>query len=157
MSELKKVSERQLKKYDQVIHVEVPVQAIANKLHDSFAEDFPHKAIVTEAIIGSGLSNKGISHVYNALNGYPNELDFKVGQKINCTDTFYKGGENHTIGDAVIKEIDPYTSGNKIFVEHSHGKDLTLNTWVNHNKCVLQSEMNACTPASNGTQAVAMP
>lgn len=142
-----------MKKFNQVITVEVSVDSIAQQLLSTMKEDFKHSELLTEAIIASSLDKGNISYVYNSLNGFTNEIDFKIGDEIRVKDeeyTYYteKGeivdssvrGGGFVVG--VVKDINIYKS-DKLFVEMylvdrngSRNYNIRIKTdWVNHGNC----------------------
>ena len=74
----------ELPKFDQVITIEVSVASIYDKLVSTFPEDYKHKEALAHAIIGTTKDNGSIAHIYNALNGYTNAIDFQIGDEIDC-------------------------------------------------------------------------
>ena len=72
--------------FNQVIKIEVEVQSIYEKLLSTFPEDYKHKEMLAHAIIGSSEHNGGLNYVYNALNGFTNDVNFKVGDFVDCTE-----------------------------------------------------------------------
>ena len=73
-------------KFNQTINIEISVDTIHDKLLSEFPEDYKHKGILSHAIIGNALRNGGISYIYNALNGYNNEIDFQIGDLVMCSE-----------------------------------------------------------------------
>lgn len=69
--------------FEEVIKIEVPVQSIYEKLMEQFPNDYKHREILAHAIIG-GTPN--LSYLYNAMNGYTNDIDFEVGDIVMCTE-----------------------------------------------------------------------
>lgn len=139
-----------MKRFNEVIKVEVSIDAIADKLLNEFAEDYKHKEIVTEAIIGNMMRNTNqISQLFNALNGYTNDVDFEVGDEIICEDNYWgyvieEGSDEPVqrhipVGECFVKEIDLYRGNDKILVEFTaldrEGVTKTRKEWVNHMKC----------------------
>lgn len=124
-----------MKKFDRKITITVAVDDIANKLKASFDKAFPHADLVTEATISSLIdSNQGLTNLYNSLNGFTGDIDFKVGQLVHSKSMFYNGSERVEIGPCIIEEIDPWAS-NKVKV--AYYKDSTgklVNEWVDHGK-----------------------
>ena len=79
-----------MKKFNKTITVEVEVDAIAEMLLKSMAPDYKHGEMLTEAIIGTSLEKKTIGLIYNSLNGYTNDINFKVGDVVSSDeDTHY--------------------------------------------------------------------
>jgi hypothetical protein len=138
-----------MKKFNQTIKVEVEVDMIAEKLLSEFKEDFKHREILTESIIGTALDKGTISYIYNSLNGFSGEINFKVGDVVICSETYHKAydmvnGEIVEVRKWVpinickVVEINLYSS-EKLCVEFefltSEGKMLTTKKWVDHRKC----------------------
>lgn len=136
-----------MKKFNQVITVEVSVDSIANLLLQSMAPDFKHAVIVTEAVIATAMEKDTLGYIYNALNGYPPAIDFAVNDQIVCNAYKYSYGLNESnqreqkrvkIGNARVLEINGY-SNTKVKVEYEvttqDGKGKTETAWVNHKEC----------------------
>jgi hypothetical protein len=99
-----------MKQFNQTITVEVSVDSIALDLLSTMSPDAKHREIITEAVIATALEKNTLSYIYNALNGHLPHLNFNVGDEIECTASFYVGGERNTIGQATVLEINPYSS-----------------------------------------------
>jgi hypothetical protein len=117
----------------------------------TFPEDYQHREILAHAIIGTNKSN--LSYIYNALNGYTNDVDFSIGDEVMCTseDRYERVEEavvaqdakpkykEVAIGKCKVVAIDMY-SDRKLQVEfmswdrYNH-KQETKKVWVNHKKC----------------------
>ena len=140
-----------MKKFNQVITVEVSVDNIAQQLLKTINPEFQHAEMLAETIIGTSLDKGTIGFLYNSLNGYTNDIDFKVGDVITCTEQTYgyvpdTDAENNTtysekrmsIGDCTVVEINVYKS-DKLLVEfsklNSKGEFITKQNWVNHKNC----------------------
>lgn len=63
-----------MKKFNQVIKIEVQVDAIANQLLNMFKEDVTYRESVVENIIGVHINENRVAHLYNAINGVLPEL-----------------------------------------------------------------------------------
>lgn len=109
-----------------------------------FKDDEKHSDMVTETIIECMMNSDKITYLYNSLNGFSNEVNFKVGELINSKDTtrFRKEGqesaEYQEIGDCEIIEIDQYRREKlsvKFDTYDSDGKLSSRTTWVDHIKC----------------------
>jgi len=74
-----------MKKFNQVISIEVPVDSIANLLLNNLHPDFQHKEIVAESIVGRMMNDNSLGYLYNSLNGFPTTIDFEIGDKIATT------------------------------------------------------------------------
>lgn len=113
-----------MKKFNQVISVEVSVDSIAEQLLSQMNPEFKHKELVVESIIGPLLYKDNLSYLYNALNGYTNDIDFKVGEEVMCQDKIYtftrdaatgelsEQSKYITMGIAKIVSIEPYRRKN---------------------------------------------
>ena len=78
-----------MKKFNKQIEISIEVDSIATKLLESFAADFKHREMVTEAIIGNCVHAGGLAYIYNSLNGYDNDINFKVGDVLFTTSRTY--------------------------------------------------------------------
>lgn len=137
-----------MKKFNQTISVEVSVDSIAEKLWSTFDPNFAHAELLTESIIGSNLESGKLGYVYNALNGFNNDIDFQVGQTVDCKESIYSWvldqstgsykREYMSLGKATIVEINLYKS-DKLLVEYntlnSKGDHITETKWVDHRAC----------------------
>lgn len=143
-----------MRKFNQVITIEVSVDAIAEQLLSAMKDDYKHKELVTESIIGSSFSAGKLGFVYNALNGYTNEIDFKVGDVIYCKDDYYTyneivngvperlgGGKRIDIGIAEVIDVNEYADKKLqiryIVLTHNRtGFSYEYNiVWVKHTEC----------------------
>jgi len=153
---------RKMKTFTEVIKVEVPVNALAQKLLATM-QDFEHGTTVVESIISCMLKGNNLLYLYNSLHGFTNEINFSVGQEITCSDTSYQYEEilpltlevisnvvepvlkpsksirsYKPIGNCVIVKIDLYIP-NKIQVKFDtfdiDGQPTTDTEWVNHLHC----------------------
>lgn len=146
-----------MKKFNETITVEVEVDNIADQLLNTFKEDNPHREMITETIIGLAIKDKNIGFLYNSLMGYTNEIDFKVGQNVVSTNSYWGyrqtpiiGQEsevkyeraNLPIGDCVIVNIDNLKKEDKVkvsfFTIDSTGKSIEKLEWVNHRNLTNQ-------------------
>jgi len=82
-----------MKKFNEIITVEVEVDTIATMLLDSMSSESKHKELIVEAIIGRYISEdkSGLGHVYSALHGVKYELNFKVGETIQTPNCYAYG------------------------------------------------------------------
>jgi hypothetical protein len=147
-----------MKKFNKVITIEVSVDSIADKLLSTFDANFAHRDMLTETLIATAMDKNTIGYLYNSLNGYTNDVDFEVGQTVECTENVYQYKEVEQpistdpnvvvpieykedllpLGTCVITEINPYTKDKlkvKAMVRNSKGELVEKNTWVNHLKC----------------------
>jgi len=141
--------------FNQTISIEVSLDDIYRKLMGTFPEDYKHKEILSHAIVGSAMEYGGIGFIYNALNGYTNDVDFKVGDIVVCTSQDRKVYTSVTeegkrpdwnwraIGDCQVIEINMYKRS-KLRVEfqqiNSEGKSEVTSAWVDHKKCTKQAQ-----------------
>jgi hypothetical protein len=143
--------ENHLPKFDEVIKIEVPVNQIYEKLKAVFPEDYKHKEVLAHAIVGSTVSHGGVEFVYNALCGFTNDIDFKVGDKVICTEKERKENlyaaqgksltdqEDVEIGECEIVQINLYAK-DKIrvaFKERGWKSEeyIDAKEWVNQKSC----------------------
>ena len=133
-----------MKKFNKTISIEVSVDSIADNFLSQLNPDFKHKELLAEAVIGSALEKGNLGFIYNALNGYNNEINFQIGDKIICTSNAYiwnqekQKSEYTKIGECVVREVNVYSSS-KLKVEYSYinkeGELITDIDWVNHTNC----------------------
>ena len=136
-----------MKKFNQVISIEVPVQSIADLLLNNLHPDFQHKEIVAEAIVGRMMSDNSLGYLYNSLNGYPCNIDFQVGDEVSSEMGLRIYGywtpesieKNDTVYGNVVNarviEIDPYRDSKlkiEFYVPNKKGEYDTRKEWVNH-------------------------
>ena len=137
--------------------MEVEVDSIAQKMLDLFAgSTYQHSEILVEAVIGTAVEKGTMSYIYNALNGFNNEIDFKVGDIVTCTATHWGYTREQApdplpedyktkwirkdlkIGECKVVEINIYRQ-DKLKVEYTTcnnvGGDEVETAWVNHKKC----------------------
>ena len=120
-----------MKQFNKVISVEVSVDSIAKRLLDTLPEDYKHRELVAEAIIGPMVSNDlggSLGALYNSLNGFVNEINFAKDDVVDVTDGYYQSypivdgkilttGKNIKTGLARIIEVDVYRFRDQIQVE----------------------------------------
>jgi len=140
-----------MKQFNQDITVKVSVDSIAQQLLEQMNPEFKHSALVVETLIGRMLTQdtSGLSMLYNSLNGYNQDINFEIGEKIALSDfsVYSYWGKNDKeeyirsskdVQWATIKNIDTYAD-NKIEIEYtvydSLGNALTDTKWINHSKC----------------------
>ena len=138
-----------MKQFNRIITVEVSVDAIAQNLLDTIAPDFKHREMLVESIIGSNIDTGKLGYIYNALNGFTNEINFAKGDKIYCSNKTYMfktpssiekdNSEYAEMGDAVVIDTDVYAE-KKVLIEYDHygrkGEVTRKQAWVNHTDCV---------------------
>lgn len=113
-----------MKKFNEVISIEVAVDTIAASLLSSMKDDFKHRELVTESIVGRMLveDKSALSRLYNSLNGHITEIDFKVGDNVHPEHITAYGywGEpkedgtrersSRTINDAIVSAVNPFAN-----------------------------------------------
>ncbi len=144
-----------MKKFNELISIEVQVDSIAHNLLSNMKEDFKHKELVTEHLIGRMLAQdkNGLSHLFNSLNGFTGEINFKIGDKIipeelSCyaywDDDKTKASTKY-IKSATIIEIDKYADMT-LKVEYEKpmqdGTNRLETSWVHHSKCKDWASVN---------------
>lgn len=134
-----------MKQFNQVITVEVPVNAIANQLLESMYPDFKHKELVTEAIIGRMMNDGSLSYLYNSLNGYPCNIDFQVGDEVSSREGF------RTYGYWTPESIE---QNNSCYGSVKSGTIVEINEYSDKKLCILYSVPNKDGSFSTNTQWV---
>lgn len=109
-----------MKKFNQVISVQVSVDAIAQQLLASFDPQFPHREMLTETIVGMSLNQNTLGLIYNNIAGYSNDPDFTVGQLVWTPETQHHGDKREIIGNCKIVAIDGTKVNSKIEVEYDY-------------------------------------
>lgn len=161
-----------MKKFNQVIKVEVSVDEIAKKLLDTFQGEYAHRELLAETIIGTALHNGTLGYVYNSLNGFSADIDFKVGQIVDCKETVWqyrvKPGtvdadtpeydrRAYPIGESKIIDIDVYRD-KKLKIEYQvmsgKGEWSTDTGWVNHTECDGLYTDDTCTVSLTANPAM---
>ncbi len=137
----------QIKKYNKVISVSVEVDSIAEKLLSTMNPEFKHTTELVDTIMGVMLERGKISYLYNSLNGFNNEINFKVGDTVksniyNVITTYVQKegsdawvSENAAITKGKVVEIDLYRDNKiKVEFESTNYKGFTTTTfdWFNH-------------------------
>lgn len=133
-----------MKKFNESIKIEVSVDMIAQQLLSTIKDDEKHRELITEAIISSALNKNNLSYIYNALNGFTDEINFKLGDIVEYSYNF-KASENedssyHKVHAKVI-DIDVYREAkvkikfNYNSYEYCSQQERTFEDWVYHTKC----------------------
>lgn len=155
-----------MKKYDQIITVEVAIASIAKKLLSVIDLTFPHRELLTETIIDSSLERGTISHIYNSINGFGIDLDITVGNVYHAPGSelsVYRldkdrldtnnDGTSKTDFDVLVLEINPYRADNRFihvryeFPRIGEEKLIEADGWVNHKqlKAIPGKQVDAVT------------
>lgn len=139
-------NQKQLKKFNQSIQIEIEIDVIAEKLLSTFDSEFPHKELMTETLISIALEDGRVSDLFNTLNGFEKKLDFYVGEELYCNTEQYmytiegdKWIKKYVpIGKCLVIEINPFGKGGQILIEYTYVKDLgeteKRKNWVNKNE-----------------------
>jgi len=138
-----------LKHFNKTITVEVSVDSIAQRLLETIKEDEKHKVNIVESIISPLLHSGKLTYIYNALNGYTNEINFVVGEFVKVDSKFYTYVDEHnkelvdqayrqfTHGLEIV-DIDIYQT-NKVEIKYPYRiKDNVIEyktNFINHNNC----------------------
>lgn len=140
-----------MKKFNKTISVQVSVDSIANQLLGNINPAFAHADLLAETIIGTSLNKGTLNLLYNSLNGYTNEIDFHIGQVVDCDQMVWNcspveeaSGETswkhvrQPMGTCTVVEIDLYAD-KKLRVEYPEINEkgvMRMETeWVNHQDC----------------------
>lgn len=77
-----------MRNFNREINVTIQVDSIAYQLLENMDKDFKHKELVVETLIGRLIEKdeSGLSRLYNALNGFENKINFKIGEKVKLKD-----------------------------------------------------------------------
>ena len=141
-----------MKNFNKEIKITITANEIATKLLGEMNPEFKHREMVVEAIIGSA-NERILSNIYNTLNGFTLDINFKVGDKLvqnekgSLTARMYKKDETGAIvlinpekeyikiTNAEVIEIDEYAD-KKINIRFSYmlsnGNETVKEEWVNH-------------------------
>lgn len=126
-----------MKQFNKTISIEIEVDTIAQLLSDNMNQEFKHKDIVVESIIGNLVSNnqmRMVGDIYNALNGHTKTINFEIGDTIDCIHEVYYNGETQPIGNCTIIEIDVYKD-DQLHVQWMQSNSKPTSRWVNKSKC----------------------
>jgi hypothetical protein len=140
---------RKLKKFNKEIQIIIEVDQIAEMLLAKMDSNATHKELIVETIISSMMhSPKNLTPLYNSLNGWENELEWKVKDEVmvKFEDLHVSWGHKNYAGkfDMLIKcqivSIDIYKS-QEIEVQFTYlnreGDDLVGREWIS--KRAIQS------------------
>jgi hypothetical protein len=98
--------------FNRIIQVEVDIDTVNRRLFELFPVDYKHREVLSHAIIGSAVEAGNISYIYNALNGYTNDIDFKEGDKVICESEgryeWYNANKEGEDGTPVLGWIAPH-------------------------------------------------
>lgn len=128
-----------MKNFNKTISIEIEVDMIAQLLLDNMKEDFKHKEIVVESIIGGAVSQQKLNilgDIYNALNGHTKTINFAVNDYVMCSYETYYDNKSQPIGNAVVIDIDVYKT-DQLHVQWIKEDGTTTQRWVNKSTCTL--------------------
>ena len=141
-----------MKTFNESIQIEVSIDSIAKDLLKAMNPEFKHAEMVVENIIGRMLCQDklGLSLIYNSLNGYTNDINFKVGDFVKpeklCVYAYWtpESIENNNtcygnILSAKVVEIKEYANEDLLIEYTKPGKKgpEICRDWVNHKYCSL--------------------
>lgn len=126
-----------MKQFNREIQVTVSVDAVAQRMLAIIPETVIGREQIVEAAIGVALhSEVGIAPIYNALCGFNNQLNVKIGDKVLLKEqhTVWVKGEYRPITSGTIVEIDEYRRtqvriSTIIYVDDNPEKEVT--EWTN--------------------------
>jgi hypothetical protein len=141
-----------MKKFNESIQIEVSVDTIANMLLNSMKDDFKHRELVAESIVGRMLAEdkSALSKLYNSLNGYLDEINFSVGDVVvpssltaygywePADENGVKTSSRKSVPSAVVKEINTYARSAIKLEYQIPKKDGTMDTEttnIHHTDC----------------------
>lgn len=146
--------QQSLKKFNKSIEISVSVDMIASQLLKAMDQSNPNAALIVNTVIGSSLSTGKIGFVYNAINGWQDEINVTIDKEYLCLGSkldMYRpaDGQMETMHKCIVQEIDEFRDGNKINVSFTYIRKgnnagdepvvMTSKTWVDHNCLVDQS------------------
>ena len=145
-----------MKTFNKSISIEISIDVIANMLLDNMNKEFKHSELVVEMLIGRALAkddNRGISLLYNALNGHKNEINFQVGNIVKCSigiGGYWEGAEgSHSYNSDVLCTVIKVDvcSDNQLTLEYEiAGKQKTISTNIAY--CTkMPEQFNPAEPA----------
>jgi len=128
-----------MKKFNQSIKVEVEVDAIAEQLLSTINPEFKHREQVVESIIGNAIREKSMTtQIYNSLNGFSNEINFKVGDIVKCSRGLYDQDKKGNICRVI--DVNIYNHYDKLRVEYYNSKGELNEQWVSHSYCEITAD-----------------
>jgi len=142
-----------MKKFNEIISVEVLVDSIANKLLQTMDKENPHAELITETTIGLLLHRGGLGFLLQSLNGWKEEINIEPNtvylingkdidlpsfdEQRNLTET---GLSPDSMFEVKIAQVQPFKDGPKkvevIISYWRRGSDRATyySTWVDHTK-----------------------
>ena len=115
-----------MKKFDKVITVEVSLDSIAHNMLSKMDKSVINASEIVETILET-IPLEKVQYLYNALNGFSNEINVKVGELFYCNHLVYH--PNHPtvksegrkdcympVGNCVVTDVNLY-SNDKVQIE----------------------------------------
>jgi len=133
----------ELIQFNETIQVELDLNQVTDMLVQVFDPAFKHIPLVANAIMGNLSKNpRTVGDLYHALLGFSNEIDFVVGDIVECNETYYYEGDYVPYGRCKVIDIDLY-SDHKLRVEYERKrkdkeegiKVENSTSWVRHTTC----------------------
>jgi hypothetical protein len=144
-----------MRKFNRNITIQVSVDLIAKNLLEQFKDDFKHKELVVETIVGRALNTdvNMLSFISNTLNGYDITIDFQVGDIVAPDDLFIYGhwggvGEKESrqqIKSATVVGINLYADSKLQLEFEVPGYDGSMKLekqWYAHTRCAKLAELD---------------
>jgi hypothetical protein len=142
-----------MNKFNATISVIVSVDSIANNLLDQMNPAFKHRELVVETLIGRMLSQdkSALSRLYNALNGYLDDINFQVGDVVVTEDVTAYGyweepvpgtrqQSRKKVAHATVVEINKHADHTLKVSFEVPKKDGTMELetqWTRHTECKM--------------------
>ena len=140
-----------IKRFNKDIEITISVDSISDKLMATLDSDYKHNIGLVNTVMGVFVEKGKVTYLYNALNGFTNDIDFKISDVIDCQQNTWKytpvtkddgstvfEQKQLPIGKAVVVDIDLYTNS-KVRVEYTTfnkmGEPKVETEWVDHRKC----------------------
>lgn len=146
-----------MKKFNKEIKVAIELDFIAESLHSVMNPEFQHIDNVVEAIIGRLDANndeRGMGMLFNALTGFKNDIDFKPGDDVMCSDRVHAYWTEESrkkevtvlreIGMAKVVSVNPYADDKLTIIYNrptSDGKYTDTTRSVSHHTCKMSAKL----------------
>jgi hypothetical protein len=97
--------------FNKTIQIELDVDTINERVLDLLPEDYKHREVLSHAIVGAAMAAGNLTYLCKALHGYTNEIDFKVGDEVICTEKdrpdYYDAHQQNEDGSLRVPALDP--------------------------------------------------
>jgi hypothetical protein len=95
---------------------------LLEKLDKSFLhKELLVESIMTPLVLSDTIKDKrALGNIFMALHGQKKELDFEVGQIVECSREFYRNGACLPIGECVVTAVEPLRFDETIEVEFQY-------------------------------------